>query len=180
MHGIPLSLLELAAQREAIYTTLTEGIDVDDDEARAALEGMYQNAAARTIEELESWLDDMGVIEEACRADIAGLTEFIKPFSTQVARKERTLETLRRHVHEAMALFQVQKVSTRRAGTWSIVSRPTTEVYDEAGLPRPDEDPALWRVRTELNKTELNERLKAGRAVPGARIIEVPVLQRKR
>lgn len=179
MHGIPAELLELEASRQAIYTTLTEGIDPDDDEARLALEGMYQNATVATQEELASWLDDMGIIEDACQTDIEALKAFIRRFSDRVIRKERALETLRRHVHEAMSLFDVKSMRTAHSGTWTRVMRPSTDVYSEVDLPSPEEDPALWRVKTELNKTELNARLKAGIQVPGAQLVSTEHLQRK-
>lgn len=175
MHGMPTQLLELAAEREAIWTTLTEGIEEDDDVARSALEELYEASTAKTEAELTGFLQDMATIEDAMDADIGAMNAFVARWTDRIAAKARARETIRRHVQEAMGLFGKTKVHTN-AGTWSIRRTQVADIYSEADIP---DTPDLWRIKRELNRAEIKRRLDAGETVPGAQLIAKPVLQRR-
>ena len=70
--GIPMDLLQLAGHRRALAEALMDGIDGDNLEALAAIEGEYQNAEAESAEEAIPYLTDLAKTEDALRAEIAG------------------------------------------------------------------------------------------------------------
>ena len=155
--GIPMDLLQLAGHRRALAEALMDGIDGDNLEALAAIEGEYQNAEAESAEEAIPYLTDLAKTEDALRAEIAGHKAFIAPYQARIARKQRALDTIREHAMDTMVLFEYTSVRTE-AGTWSISQRPKTEITDEAAVLA---DPRFRREVISVNKVVLGQVLKA-------------------
>jgi len=163
MLGLPPSLLELGARVQAISTTLLEGIDPDDREARAALEGMYEDVAARTQDELAAFADWTARLVDAAEADAKALKALVSQYQQRIGRLERAQEDAREHLHQALALFGERKVRTLTA-TWSISTRYKADVRDEAAV----QAAGFTRTKIETDRAALAEALKAGATVPGA------------
>lgn len=182
MHGIPAHLMELAAEQQAVYDALADGVDEGDEEALAVLKGMLETSQAKTAEMVPAWLGDCGMIEDAVTAEIEAHKGMAKQIRERAARAEKALANFRRHIHEAMALFGITEKVKTRSGTWYTSTRKgQLDIYSELDLPTPEQDPSLYRVKHELDKDEVKRRLAADpQSVPGARLIDKDSLNRRK
>lgn len=157
MLSVPNDLIGLADEKKAIWTTLHEGLDESDHEARAALEGMYEDIGIREEAELGQHLTDLALMHVGMEASILANKAFIAPIEARIAMQERSLATIREHAEEAMALFGKTSWQTP-PGTWTRSQRPTPEIFSAADLPSPEERPELYRFAApEPNKTAINK-----------------------
>lgn len=97
---------------------------------------------------------------------IAGLKEREQTIAERRCRHEKTVDTLRAVILQAMDLSGVEKVSLPEATISVKKVAPSAEIAEEADIPA-----EFWEPQPpKLNKKALTEALKEGRAVEGARL----------
>lgn len=158
-----LEILELDKQMLAIYTTLTEGIDEDDVDARAHLQQMFQAVSIQREEQVVGHFTDLCLMATGLEAQIAAAQATIAPVLGRIQSMQRSLATLTEHWQNTMLVLDLPGVKTV-PGTFTH-SLYDANTYDEDTIPRVPEN---WVPHPDtLDKKGIAARKKAGEKIEG-------------
>lgn len=159
------NLHELTTQ----FRTLADELErATDEEASAIMLAQLESLGS----EIQYKGEDYALIADEFSRRAAAKAEIAERYRQSALVEERRAELIQTRLRDAMLSLGLKQIKTDRVRMTIVHGPPRVELEK-------DFDPGyeFTRVKEEIDKTKLRDALKAGREIPGARLVQEPYLK---
>lgn len=160
-----MNLHELTTQ----FRTLADELErASDDEASAIMLAQLEAVGS----EIQYKGEDYALIADEFERQAEMIDEIAKQYRDRALVRKNRAEMIRTRLRDAMLALGLKQIKTDRVNLTIIHGPPRVELEK-------DFEPGFEfsRIKEEIDKTKLRDALKAGREIPGARLVQEPYLK---
>lgn len=160
-----MNLHELTTQ----FRTLADELErATDDEASAIMLAQLEAMGS----EIQYKGEDYALIADEFERQAEMIDEIAKQYRDRALVRKNRAEMIQTRLRDAMLALGLKQIKTDRVNLTIIHGPPRVELEK-------DFEPGFefTRIKEEIDKTKLRDALKAGREIPGARLVQEPYLK---